>query len=210
MTSTPRSCFVSATASAASNVQPPTKTDSRRNSRCSASPSRSWLQAIAARSVCWRAGRSRAPPVRICSRLSSRPSIAAGGSVLTRAAASSMASGRPSRRLQISAIARAFSLVSAKSGLDAVARSTNSITAGLRASVSSDVVARGVGPRQRQHRHLVLAVQVQRLPARDQDLERRVDREQIRRRTGTAPRRCSKLSSSSSIGAACTSRGRCA
>ena len=64
---------------------------------------------------------------------------------MTRAAASSRASGRPSSRLQISAMARAFSLVKAKSGLDAIARSTNNITAGLRASVSSEVVRRGSG-----------------------------------------------------------------
>ena len=64
---------------------------------------------------------------------------------MTRAAASSMASGSPSRRLQISAIARAFSLVSAKSGLDAAARSTNSFTAAFVASASSDVVLVGSG-----------------------------------------------------------------
>ena len=40
--------------------------------------------------------------------------IAVGGSSLTRAAASSRASGKPSRRAQMSAIAGAFSLVCAK------------------------------------------------------------------------------------------------
>ena len=50
------------TASAASSVQPPANTASRRSSRCSPAESRSWLQASAARSVWWRAGRSRAPP----------------------------------------------------------------------------------------------------------------------------------------------------
>ena len=50
------------------------------------------------RSVCWRAGRSRAPPVSSGSRRSSRPTIACGVSSRTRAAASSIASGRPSSR----------------------------------------------------------------------------------------------------------------
>ena len=52
-----------ATASAASSVQPPAKTASRRKRVCSSAVSRSWLQAIVSRSVCWRCGRSRAPPV---------------------------------------------------------------------------------------------------------------------------------------------------
>ena len=55
-----------------------------------------------------------------------------------RAAASSMASGRPSRRRQIPATAAAFALVSAKSGRTARARSTNSATAGDAISVSAD------------------------------------------------------------------------
>ena len=54
-----------------------------------------------------------------------------------RAAASSMASGSPSRRAQISAMAAALSAVSAKAGCRATAWRTNSATAGLRASASS-------------------------------------------------------------------------
>ncbi len=54
-------------------------------------------------------GQVRAPPVRIGSRAVSRPSIASGGRILMRAAASSIASGRPSSRVQISAIAGALS-----------------------------------------------------------------------------------------------------
>ncbi len=53
----------------------------------------------------------------------------AGGSKRMRAAASSIASGKPSRRTQISATAGAFSFVTAKSDLTADARSTNSATA---------------------------------------------------------------------------------
>ena len=72
----------------------------RRKSRRSGSDSRSWLQAIAPRSVRWRSGRSRDPPAR--SRLDvSRSRISAGLRSRTRAAASSIASGRPDRRSQI-------------------------------------------------------------------------------------------------------------
>ena len=66
--------------------------------------------------------RVRAPPVSSGNRCSSRFSRACGGSILTNAAANSMASGRPSRREQISATAGALALVTAKSGLTACAR----------------------------------------------------------------------------------------
>ena len=65
--------------------------------------SRSWLQAIVARSVRCRSGAEREPPASRGSRCSSRSSSAAGESTFTRAAASSIASGRQSRRRQISA-----------------------------------------------------------------------------------------------------------
>ena len=92
------------TASAASSVQEPANTARRRNRRFSASVSSSWLQSIAWRSVCCRTGRSGPPPVSRASRRSRRPSICAGERMRIRAAASSMASGSPSRRAQISAI----------------------------------------------------------------------------------------------------------
>ena len=91
--SIPRPPSGSATANAASAVQPPAKTAAGRRG---AAPRgrRSWLQAIAPRSVRWRSGRSRAPPPR--SRLRpSRSRISAGLSSRIRAAASSMASGSP-------------------------------------------------------------------------------------------------------------------
>ena len=47
--------------SAASTVAPPAKTAKRAKHCFSASLSSSWLQSIVARSVCWRAGASRAP-----------------------------------------------------------------------------------------------------------------------------------------------------
>ncbi len=63
------------------------------------------------------------------SRSPSRCAIAAGESSRIRAAASSIASGRPSRRRTISATACPFAAVSMKSGRTAIARSTNSRTA---------------------------------------------------------------------------------
>ena len=67
------------------------------NRRRSSGDRRSWLHAIAPRSVRCRSGRSRAPPPR--SRLrSSRSRICAGRSSRTRAAASSRASGSPPSR----------------------------------------------------------------------------------------------------------------
>ena len=117
------------TASAASKVTPPAKTASRRKSVCSSGASRSWLQAIVSRRVRCRAGASRVPPVSRGSRCSNRASSACGGRIRTRAAASSMASGSPSRRWQISATAGAFSLSRVNPGLTAWARSTKRRTA---------------------------------------------------------------------------------
>ena len=87
--------------------------------------SRSWLQAIVARSVRCRSGAEREPPASRGSRCSSRSSSADGESAFTRAAASSIASGRQSRRRQISAT----SPFAAKSELTARARCTKSSTA---------------------------------------------------------------------------------
>ena len=52
------------TCSAASSVQPPRNTASRRNSTRSPAVSRSWLQSTVARRVCWRASAVRTPVVR--------------------------------------------------------------------------------------------------------------------------------------------------
>ena len=60
--------------SAASSVQPPAKTARRANRSCSAGVSRSWLQAIVARSVRCRSGADREPPASRGSRCSSRSS----------------------------------------------------------------------------------------------------------------------------------------
>ena len=62
--------------------------------------------------------------------------MALGGRSLTLAAASSMASGRPSSLAQISATAGAFSLVIAKSAFAALALSMKSLTASYWEKVS--------------------------------------------------------------------------
>jgi hypothetical protein len=65
--------------------------------------SRSWLQAMVARSVRWRSGASRSPGAKAPSAASRRSAISAGVSSAQRAAASSIPSGRPSTRRQMSA-----------------------------------------------------------------------------------------------------------
>ena len=121
------------TASAASSVKPPENTARLANRRCSASSSSSWLHSIVARSVRWRSGASRAPPVSRGSARSSRARSSAGASMPTRAAASSTASGSPSRRRQISATAAS----AAKLASTARARSMNSATASVSSSGST-------------------------------------------------------------------------
>ena len=133
------------TLSISSSPAPPTNTERRAKSSRSSSSSMSWLHAIAPRSVCCRAGRSRAPADSSPSRSPSRPSIAWGVRTRIRAAASSIASGRPSRRTQISATAGAFSFVTSKPGRTARARSMNSATASYCESCDSDGRLAGSG-----------------------------------------------------------------
>ena len=125
------------TASAAGRSKVPANTPRRANSACSPPDSRSKLQSRVLRSVRCRSGRSRAPPVSSPILSSSRASRACGGSSLTLAAASSMASGSPSSRRQISAIAPAFPLVSSKPADAACARCTNRRTEAHRCTSAS-------------------------------------------------------------------------
>ena len=106
----------------------PAKTPRQANSACSSGDSREKLQSRVFCRVRCRSGRSRGPPVRTPIGLPSRASSAWGGSSLTRAAASSMASGKPSSRRQISATAPTFWPVSLNLGATAWARSVNSRT----------------------------------------------------------------------------------
>ena len=89
-------------AAAASAVKPPRNTDKRSKSSCSPA-SRSWYdQSTASRNVRCRRGASARVEVSRRNRSSRRTLISVTDIVLARAAASSMASGRPSRRRQIS------------------------------------------------------------------------------------------------------------
>ena len=122
--------------SAAWIVAPPANTAKRAKHAFSSSLRRAWLQSIVARSVCWRAGASRGAVPRAPRASSRRSAISAGDSRPQRAAASSIASGRPSTRRQISATAAAVPSLSSKPGSWARARSTNSVTASSPANVS--------------------------------------------------------------------------
>jgi len=77
---------------------------------------------MVARSVRWRSGRLRGPPVRTASLWSSRASSMRGESSAARAAANSMASGRPSSLAQMAATSRAFASLSRKAGTRACTR----------------------------------------------------------------------------------------
>ena len=111
---------------------------------------------MAARIVCNRSGRSRAPPVSSGKRRSIRARSAAGGRSGIRAAASSIASGRPSSRWQISMIAAAFASVSAKPGCTICARSMKSATASDAATSSSVCNSSGSRQAERGYREQVL------------------------------------------------------
>ena len=94
------------------------------------------LQSRAAFRVRWRGSAIRLPPVRRRNRSSSRAAICSGGRALTRAAASSIASGIPSSRRQIWMTASAFCGVRVKAGCTARARSTNRRTDSVSAADS--------------------------------------------------------------------------
>ena len=102
---------------------------------------RPWLHSSVARSVRWRPGRSCAPPTSRSSARSRRRLIASGGRSFERAAASSIASGRPSSLAQTSATAEMLLSSSWKSGSTAPARAEKSRTASFAASCSKLVPA---------------------------------------------------------------------
>ena len=102
--------------------------------------SRSWLQSTVACSVCCRRRAVRPPPVRSRKRSPRRAASCSGVSTRTRAAASSMARGMPSRRRQTSATAGAFAFVISNSGCTVRARSRKRRPASHRSR------ARGVRP----------------------------------------------------------------
>jgi len=116
------------TCSAAASVAPPGSGASRRASTRSGFDSRSQLHSTTARSVWCRGSAVRLPPVSTANLSSSRPVSWAGDMVRSRAAASSMASGIPSRARQMPATSAALAPVTAKPGRTARARSASSRT----------------------------------------------------------------------------------
>ncbi len=133
------------TDSTASSVKPPAKTARRANSACCSSVRSSWLQSIVARSVRCLGGRSAWPPARTSSGRSSLARISSALSSLTRAAASSSASGIPSSALQIPTRACAFAPESANCGSTARARAVNTAIESFRASSARSSVGSGTG-----------------------------------------------------------------
>jgi hypothetical protein len=131
------------TASAASSVAPPANTASRRNATCSASLSRSWLHSIAACSVRCRGRPVRLPPDSNRNLSSSLAASCRTVSALSLAAASSSASGMPSRRRQISRTAPALPASSENPGRASPARSQNSRTDSASAMASGSSSAGG-------------------------------------------------------------------
>ena len=109
----------------ASKSNPPRNTASRRNTTRSGSVSSMCDQSTDARRVCSRRTAVRAPPVSRRKRSCRLSRISVSDNARMRAAASSIASGMPSRRRQISVTAVVLSSVRWKSGRTWRARSVN-------------------------------------------------------------------------------------
>ncbi len=125
------------TACAARASKLPENTLRRSNTTRSRSSSNEYDQSTAARKVWWRSTVVWRPPVSSRNRSSSSPRMSPGLNAATRAAASSIARGIPSRRTQISPTAPAFVSLSTNPGRAAWARSTNSRTASHSPTLSS-------------------------------------------------------------------------
>ncbi|MCF6427235.1 hypothetical protein L2C96_33725 [Amycolatopsis tucumanensis] len=106
------------------------KTAIRAHSRRSSGAHRSWLQSISARSDRCRGPAAGSVPASRWNRRSRRRTTSDTDNDRNRTAASSIASGSPSRRRHSATTAARFSGVTAKSGSTARARSTSSWTAG--------------------------------------------------------------------------------
>ena len=129
-------------------------------------------------SVCWRPAASARPRVSSRNRSSSSPAISAGRSAATRAAASSIASGIPSSRRQISPTAATLDGVSEKSPRAAAARWANRDTASLpRDGRHARIRGR---QRQRPQPEDLLPAHAQRLLAGGQDAHPRAAAQDVR------------------------------
>ena len=160
------------TARTAARSKLPGSTPRLRNTTRSGSSSRSWLQAIEAASVCWRPGAWRAPRTSSPKRSSSPASMSAGERVRSHAAASSSASGMPSRR--------AHSILSTSS------LAASSANDGLHLAAALEEQPQGVLLGQRRHRPHELAGDGERLAARRRHADLRARLEQGRGDRGRA------------------------
>ena len=118
-----------ATRSAAASENPPENTASRRNTARSSAASRSWLQSRVARSAWCRAGADLAPPVSTPNTSPSRSVSCRTDSTRIRAAASSIASGSPSKLLAQLADRGRVGVGDREGGATSRARSAKSSTA---------------------------------------------------------------------------------
>ena len=173
-----------ATCSAACSVKPPANTASRRKAARSSAveqvvaPVQGGAQGLVAR------GADRAPPTSTAKMSSSRSASWAGERIRIRAAASSIASGRPSSRRQMVSTAAAFSSVSRNDGRTSCARCSNSLTASDPASSEGGRRGIALGQRQRRNRPAELTLHAEGLAAGGQQDQRRARRQQIFRQAG--------------------------
>jgi len=137
---------------AAGTPKVPASTPRRANSAFCPAASRPELQSGVFLSVRCRSDRSCGPVVSTLIGSESRASSAPGGSGLIRAAASTMASGRPSSARQIPAMACALRAVSSKPGAAARARHEHA-DRGVALQVRG--IPDGKGRRNRRRRHTV-------------------------------------------------------
>ena len=141
-----------------------------------------------AASAAGRADRGRRRPA-ASSRRSRRARICTGDRIRMRAAASSMASGRPSRRAQISAMVAGVVGGQRERWLPAAACRTNSATAGLSRQRLPSGGRRGqVRHRQRRHVEALLAGDAQHRAAGHQHRQRRASTRAARRAAARAAR----------------------
>ena len=151
----------SQTAAASTAVNGPAKTETSPRARCRDLSRRPYDHAIAAPSEPCR-GEVRGPVDSRSKRWSSPAATSPRSSVFIRAAASSMASGRPSSRRTISSTTASSSGPGSNPGATALARSTNSCTAGASSPVEPAVArvgtVRSCSPGTRRRSRLVVTI----------------------------------------------------
>ena len=193
-------------ATAVCTVAPAGNTASRSASSRSSGASRSQLHSTTARSVRWRGMAVRLPPVSSRNRLDSRAAISPIGITRSRAAASSMASGRPSSRRTISVTWATVVSSTQKPALTACARSISRRTAGWSIASTAETPTGGrpsggstqsASPTMPSGSRLVVRMRTSGQPASSWSM-----------RTATGPIRCSQLSTSSRQSASASTSNR--